>query len=51
MDKGITRDLPNPLNNNIVETYTATAVSYYQNESNKNDDNRTVKLLDPDRIV
>jgi len=50
VDKGITRDLPNPINNNVVETYIATAVSYFQHESNKNDDNRIVKLLDPDRI-
>ena len=51
VDKDVTRQLPNPINNNVIETYVATAVSYYQNESNKNDDNRTVKLLDPDRIV
>lgn len=50
VEKGATRELPNPLNNNVIETYTAAAVSYYQNESNKNDDNRVVKLLDPDRI-
>ncbi len=46
VDKGETRDLPNPINNNVIETYTAVKVGNYEYESNRNDENRKVKLLD-----
>ncbi len=41
-----TRNLPNPLNNNTIETYVAVKVSNYEYEANRNDENRKVKLLD-----
>ena len=44
--KGETRNLPNPINNNTIETYTAVKVSNYEYEANRNDENRNVKLLD-----
>ena len=44
--KGETRDLPNPINNNVIETYTAVKVGNYEYEANRNDENRKVKLLD-----
>ena len=46
MAKGETRNLPNPINNNTIETYTAVKVSNYEYEANRNDENRNVKLLD-----
>ena len=51
VDKGVSRSLPNPLNNNTMETYTATAVTYSEKEINRNDDNRKIKLLDSNRIT